>query len=122
MWARVQKDLCLHGYKIFQIQQLKPINRIQRRKFANWLIQQLNDEFFNKIIFSDEANFHANGFVNKQICEIWSDGNLYAFHEKEMHSSHVAVWCGFWADGIIEPEIDGMDFENCGLSGAVPHP
>ncbi|KAI5708051.1 hypothetical protein M8J77_015430 [Diaphorina citri] len=34
-----------------------------------------NEGFAKRIIFSDEAHFHLNGFVNKQNCRIWGSEN-----------------------------------------------
>ena len=57
----------------------------------------------SKILFSDEAHFTMDGFVNKQNCRIWGDENPRVIHEKSLHPQKVTVWCAFWANGIIEP-------------------
>ena len=44
-----------------------------------------------KIIFSDEAHFWMNGYVNKQNCHNWDD----AIPQVAMHSQKITVWCGF---------------------------
>jgi len=54
-----------------------------------------------KIIFSDEAHFWMNGYVNKQNCRIWDDTNPHEVHQNKMHPEKVTVWCGFWSGGII---------------------
>ncbi len=61
-----------------------------------------------KIIFSDEAHFHLNGYVNKQNCRIWGAENPRVIQERPMHPQRVTVWCGFWAGGVIGPHF----FEN----------
>ena len=38
-----------------------------------------------KISFSDEAHFDLGGYVNKQICRIWSKENPHAYFEKPAH-------------------------------------
>lgn len=62
------KDLHLHAYKDQLTQELKPDDHRVRRDFVNWILeqQQVDVDFSNKIIFSDEAHFHFNGFVNRQ--------------------------------------------------------
>ena len=47
--------------------------------FVNWPEQQLENDsdFYRKIIFSDEAHFWLNGFVNKQNMHYWSDSHHY---------------------------------------------
>ncbi|KYN36525.1 hypothetical protein ALC56_09120 [Trachymyrmex septentrionalis] len=64
--------------------------------------------FSSKIILSDEAHFHLDGFVNRQNCRFWGTENPHVIVEKQMHPQRVTVWCGFWAGGIIGPYF----FEN----------
>ena len=44
-----------------------------------------NEEFHRKIIFSDEAHFWFNGFVNKQNMRYWSATNLNLLLETPLH-------------------------------------
>lgn len=101
----VTKDLHLHAYKVQLAQELKPTDHAQRREFVEWIMeqQQVDADFSNKIIFSDEAHFHLDGFVNRQNCRIWGSENPRVIVEKQMHPQRVTVWCGFWAGGIIGP-------------------
>lgn len=104
------KDLCLHAYKIQLTQLLKPNDHAQRREFVEWIIeqQQMNADFSSKLILSDEAHFHLDGFVNRQNCRFWGSENPHVIVEKQMHPQRVTVWCAFWAGGIIGPYF----FEN----------
>lgn len=106
----LKKDLHLYAYKIQLTQELKPADHGQRRNFANWILeqQQVDDAFPNKIIFSDEAHFHLNGYVNTQNCRIWGAENPHAIQELPMHPEKVTVWCAMWAGKIIGPYF----FEN----------
>ncbi|XP_055902757.1 uncharacterized protein LOC129938939 [Eupeodes corollae] len=49
-------------------QEVKPLDHQKHRMFVNWAEQQLEHDsgFHRKIIFSNEAHFRLNGFVNKQ--------------------------------------------------------
>ena len=49
----------------------------KRRMFVNWAEQQLENysDIYRKIIFSDEAHFWLNGFVNKHNMRYWSDSS-----------------------------------------------
>lgn len=96
------KDLHLHAYKVQLTQQLLPTDHAQRREFTGWILQQQGD-FVPNIIFSDEAHFHLNGFVNRQNCRIWGSENPRIIQEKEMHPKRVTVWCALWSEGIIGP-------------------
>lgn len=104
-WRILRRDLGLHPYKIQLTQSLKVNDHRQRRAFADWVLERLeeNPNFGRKIIFSDEAHFWMNGYVNKQNCRIWDDANPHEIHQVELHPKKVTVWCGFWAGGIIGP-------------------
>ena len=55
------------------------------------------------ILFSDEAHFWLNGYVNKQNCRIWSEANPQVYVETPLHPEKLTVWCALWAGGIIGP-------------------
>ena len=73
--------------------------------FVNWAEQELENDsdFYRKIIFSDEAHFWLNGFVNKQNMRYWSDSNPHVLHESSLHPEKITVWCGLWAGDVIGP-------------------
>ena len=77
----------------------------RRRIFSNWALAKLeeNEEFHLKIIFSDEAHFWLNGFVNNQNMRYWSAKNPNVLLETPLHPQKVTVWCGFHAGGVIRP-------------------
>ena len=83
-------------------QELKPTDHNQRRTFVNWILEQ-QQGFSKKIIFSDEAHFDLNGYVNKQNCRIWGEENPRIIQEQQFYPQRVTVWCGFWAEGVIGP-------------------
>ena len=62
-----------------------------------------NEEFHRKIIFSDEAHFWLNSFVNKQNMRCWSATNPNVLLKTPVHPQKVTVWCGFHAGGVIRP-------------------
>ncbi|GFT68054.1 putative transposable element [Trichonephila clavipes] len=66
----------------------------------SWITKSV---FFQRILFSDEANFWLNGYVNKQNCRIWSEANPQVSVETPLHPEKLAVWCALWAGGIIGP-------------------
>ena len=106
----LHRDLHLKAYKIQLTQELKPTDHALRRQFVSWAIekQEENENFFNKIIFTDEAHFQLNGYVNKQNCRIWGEENPRVILEQPLHPQKVTVWCGLWSGGIIGPYF----FEN----------
>ncbi|GFX92487.1 transposable element Tc3 transposase [Trichonephila clavipes] len=60
-------------------------------------------DFQKRILFSDEAHFWLNGYVNKQNCRIWSEDNPQVYVETPLHREKLTVWCALWAGGIIGP-------------------
>ncbi|GFX88893.1 DUF4817 domain-containing protein [Trichonephila clavipes] len=58
-------------------------------------------DFHKRILFSDEAHFWLNGYVNKQNYRNWSEANPQVYVETSLHSEKLTVWCALWAGGII---------------------
>ncbi|GFV27230.1 DUF4817 domain-containing protein [Trichonephila clavipes] len=76
-----------------------------RRRFVEWAQNEIAvvPDFHKRILFSDEAHFWLNGYVNKQNCRIWSEANPQVYVETPLHSEKLTVWCALWAGGIIGP-------------------
>ncbi|GFW97820.1 hypothetical protein TNCV_1425831 [Trichonephila clavipes] len=74
-----------------------------RRRFVEWAqIEIAVVPYFQKrILFSDEAHFWLNGYVNKQNCRIWSEANPQVYVETLLHPEKLTVWCALWAGGIL---------------------
>ncbi|GFX51957.1 hypothetical protein TNCV_3063741 [Trichonephila clavipes] len=49
-------------------------------------------DFHKRILFSDEAHFWLNGYVNKQNCRIWSEVNPQVYVETPLHPEKLTVW------------------------------
>ncbi|GFW11683.1 DUF4817 domain-containing protein [Trichonephila clavipes] len=76
-----------------------------RRRFVEWAQNEIAvvPDFHKRILFSDEAHFWLNGYVNKQNCPIWSEANPQVYVETPLHPEKLTVWCALWAGGIIGP-------------------
>ncbi|GFU10432.1 uncharacterized protein TNCV_5123371 [Trichonephila clavipes] len=76
-----------------------------RRRFVEWAQNEIAvvPDFHKRILFSDEAHFWLNGYVNKQNCRIWSEANPQVYVETPLHPEKLTVWCALWASGIIGP-------------------
>ncbi|GFU18908.1 uncharacterized protein TNCV_1086301 [Trichonephila clavipes] len=76
-----------------------------RRRFVEWAQNEIAVvlDFHKRILFSDEAHFWLNGYVNKQNCRIWSEANPQVYVETPLHPEKLTVWCALWAGGIIGP-------------------
>ncbi|GFU79901.1 uncharacterized protein TNCV_577811 [Trichonephila clavipes] len=58
-----------------------------RRRFVEWAQNEIAVVlgFHKRILFSDEALFWLNGYVNKQNCRIWSEANPQVYVETSLH-------------------------------------
>lgn len=104
-WRILRKDLGLKAYKIQLVQDLKPTDLPSRHRFSVWALEMFEEDplFSTKILFSDEAHFWLNGYVNKQNCRIWDEEQPEEIQELPLHPEKTTVWCGLWAGGIIGP-------------------
>ncbi|GFY05058.1 transposable element Tcb2 transposase [Trichonephila clavipes] len=74
-----------------------------RRRFVEWAQNEIAvvPDLHKRILFSDEAHFWLNGYVNKQNCRIWSEANPQVYVETPLHPEKLTVWCALWAGGIL---------------------
>ncbi|GFX62798.1 DUF4817 domain-containing protein [Trichonephila clavipes] len=74
-----------------------------RRRFVEWAQNEIAvvPDFHKRILFSDEARFWLNGYVNKQNGRIWSEANPQVYVETPLHPEKLTVWCALWAGGIL---------------------
>ncbi|GFW07198.1 hypothetical protein TNCV_3693921 [Trichonephila clavipes] len=110
----MQPDLRKHIIRVLQHQ--KDVNQKQhicvkhdfvdhqaRRRFIEWAQNKIAvvPNFHKRILFSDEAHFWLNGYVNKQNCRIWSEANPQVYVETPLHPEKLTVWYALWAGGIL---------------------
>ncbi|GFV97388.1 DUF4817 domain-containing protein [Trichonephila clavipes] len=74
-----------------------------RRRFVEGAQNEIAvvPDFHKRILFSDEAHFWLNGYVNKQNCRIWSEANPQVYVETPLHPEKLTVWCALWTGGIL---------------------
>ncbi|GFT29613.1 uncharacterized protein TNCV_4890581 [Trichonephila clavipes] len=74
-----------------------------RRRFVEWAQNEIVvvPDFHKRILFSDEAHFWLNGYVNKQNCRIWSEANPQVCVETPLRPEKLTLWCALWAGGIL---------------------
>ncbi|GFU81790.1 transposable element Tcb1 transposase [Trichonephila clavipes] len=79
---------------------IHPNDHQARRRFVEWVQNEIAvvPDFHKRILFSDEAHFWLNGYVNKQNCHIWSEANPQVYVETPLHPEKLAeLW--FQQDG-----------------------
>ncbi|GFX52142.1 hypothetical protein TNCV_548011 [Trichonephila clavipes] len=72
-----------------------------RHRFVEWAQNEIAvvPDFHKRILFSDEAHFWLNGYVNKQNCRISSEANPQVYVETPLHPEKLTVWCALRAGG-----------------------
>ncbi|GFV01635.1 putative DD41D transposase [Trichonephila clavipes] len=75
----------------------------ERRRFVERAQNKIAvaPDFHKRVLFSDEAHFWLNGYVNKQNCRIWSEANPQVYVETPLHPEKLTVWCALWSGGIL---------------------
>ncbi|GFU51934.1 hypothetical protein TNCV_3734391 [Trichonephila clavipes] len=66
---------------------IHPNDHQARRRFVEWAQNEIAvvPDSHKRILFSDEAHFWLNGYVNKQNCRIWSEANPQVYVETPLH-------------------------------------
>jgi hypothetical protein len=69
------------------------------------MLEQLtaDDNYLQKILFSDEATYHTHGVVNRHNCRIWGSENPHALMEHVCYSPKVNMWFGIMPNRICGP-------------------
>ncbi|GFU76860.1 DUF4817 domain-containing protein [Trichonephila clavipes] len=80
---------------------IKPPVVLWRSKTVGKTLENHGLDKKKRILFSDEARFWLNGYVNKQNCRIWSEANPQVYVETPLHPEKLTVWCALWAGGIL---------------------
>jgi len=75
----------------------------RRTTFAETMLRMFEEDPELVILTSDEAHFHLNGSVNKQISRFWSTINPQQMHEHPLHCDRVTVWAAVAKFGVTGP-------------------
>jgi len=103
--SRIKRtDLGLFPYKIQSFQNLESRDKEKRLEFANEMCEFIDRKKIDprKILFTDEANFHLDGYVNRQNYRVWGTEKPSS-RTKPLHPKRIAVWAGISSQGIIGP-------------------
>ncbi|GFW01108.1 hypothetical protein TNCV_1763461 [Trichonephila clavipes] len=92
-----------HGGGGVLVRGCKSASGLGNLRFVEWAQNEITvvPDFHKRILFSDEAHFWLNGYVNKQNCRIWSEANPQVYVETPLHLEKLTVWCALWAGGIL---------------------
>lgn len=117
---RILKKHKFHPFHVQLHQELEGADFQNRMNFCLWIQQQLNldDNFAENILFSDESTFHRNGFVNTHNFHYYSDENPHYLRvNHNQHRWSVNVWAGIIGTFVIGPfffdgPLNGMQYND----------
>lgn len=118
--GRILRKHHFHPYHVQLLQELKETDIIRRQTFCNWALQKIAEEvnFFDRVLFSDEATFRKNGNVNRHNFHYYSDKNPVFTREMDhQHRWSLNVWGGIIGDFIVGPfffdgSLTGIKYEH----------
>lgn len=102
---RVLRSNSQFPYKVQVLHELEPEDYTRRVQFCTEELQRLeaNPAHAEFILFTDEANFHLDGTVNRHNCRYWSSENPGWTFQRPVQSPKVVVWGGVWKQGVVGP-------------------
>lgn len=103
---RILRSNRYHPYHITLTQALNANDMRNRVTFCRWALQMIlqDPNFFNYVLFSDEATFHSTGQLNRHNSHYWSDQNPHWYRPVDnQHRWSVNVWCGIVNGHLIGP-------------------
>lgn len=115
VWRILRKRLRFKPYKLQLVQALREGDKRKRKEFCVEMLDKLDeDDFDDRLVFSDEATFHTSGKVNKHNVRIWGKENPHGTVEHERDSTKVDVFCA-----ISKKKVYGPFFFEGNVNGDV---
>lgn len=117
-----------YPYKMHLTHELSEDDFDRRIEFCDTMMQKLdiNPNFVNSIVFTDESTFMLNGNVNRHNCRYWTDTNPHWMIEAHtQHPQKVNVWAGIVGQNIIGPfiidgNLDGVSYHHMLINRIMP--
>lgn len=77
----------------------------RRLQYCELMLNQYSEDeaLFDRVIFSDEAQFKLNGLVNRRNSVYYNTINLHIRYETQLNQPGVLVWGGFSSFGVFGP-------------------
>ena len=84
---------------------MQPNDRPLRAAFATDILNRIEEdnEYLQRVCFSDEATFYVLGRVNRHNVRVWGSERPNVYFEHERDSPKVNVWCGLMHNRVIGP-------------------
>lgn len=116
--GRIFKKVKYYAYHITLTQALTPADCVARVQFCQWALNRIHQDadFFQYVLFSNEATFRNDGHLNRHNCHYWSEVNPHWFRPIDhQHRWSINVWCGIVHGYLIGPyffndTVTGLSF------------
>lgn len=105
---RILKQEEMHPYHLQRVQCLNPGDHQQRLVFCRWMLNKLteNPDFFNFILWTDEAQFTRDGMNNFHNFHQWSVENPRGIRNSRFQNRFsVNIWGGIFNGQILNLQI-----------------
>lgn len=118
--SKVLRRHKFHPYHIQRVQELNENDFLSRINFCNWAINrnQVENNFFGNLLFTDEAVFHKDGRVNTRNTHYYDTVNPHVTRTMDrQHRWSVNVWAGIVGDHLLGPyffheNVTGENYSN----------
>ncbi|XP_076388084.1 uncharacterized protein LOC105663682 [Megachile rotundata] len=119
--------LKMHPYKITSHQLLTERAMLKRVEFCKTINGMFENEELDEkfIIYTDEAHFWLNGYVNKQNYRFWGSENPNVSLAKALHPEKITVWAAISIKGIylqfFDSTVTGESYKQILEQKFFPH-
>lgn len=95
----------MHPYHIQLHQELTHDDFEKRIVFCEWALDKINQhrDFFDYVLFGDEATFHKNGSVNRHNFHYYATTNPYHIVTQSQTRWSLNVWGGIVGNHVVGP-------------------
>lgn len=110
--SRILRKNKFHPYHVQLVQELDHADFNNRLQFCEWALHKLQErnDFFDHVLFTDEATFLKNGFVTRRNCHYYNTENPHWIRPLDrQHRWSLDVWGGIFGRHVIGPH--GWKFE-----------
>ena len=103
VWRVLRRRLQLRPYRLQLLQALKPTDYGLRANFANEMLLHDDEDFLDRVVFSDESTFHLSGNVNTHNVRIWGSANPHEMVQLQRDSPKLNVFCAISRRKVYGP-------------------
>ncbi|CAF0945368.1 unnamed protein product [Rotaria sordida] len=102
---RMMKKLGLKPYHPQLLHALSDDDLDRRCEFADIFLKLVAEDssFPDQIVWTDEATFKLNGYVNRHNCVYYATENPHIIITQEINAPGIIVWARIWSGGLIGP-------------------